>query len=220
MRNFRHGMQVFGSLAAGLALVMTLVLVLSRPTVEAQDFLGLNRTFTAQTTTGATTAISGQGLPQNHTIHLVVTGSPTGCTSSRLRVFSAGAIRSPPSADPPRPLSKRRSISRSTPSARSVTICSSRRGPAARSSADRSPGDRNQTIELVTDTPREPRERAGSSEHRSGLGRALRPRWGNTARARASTSPSLGLHSPRVHGNRPGDRQDRVDAVQAHRAIR
>lgn len=53
------------------------------PTLEAQtgDFRGFQKTFTAQTATG-TTATSGlmRGIPVAHTIELVVTGGPTGCT--------------------------------------------------------------------------------------------------------------------------------------------
>jgi len=56
---------------------------LLEPPLEAQagDFRGFQKTFTAQTTTGAT-ATSGlmRGIPVWHTAELIVTGGPATCT--------------------------------------------------------------------------------------------------------------------------------------------
>lgn len=50
--------------------------------VQAQVgwFQGIHRTFTTQTATGATTALTPRGIPTHHTAELIVTGAPTGCT--------------------------------------------------------------------------------------------------------------------------------------------
>jgi hypothetical protein len=77
-----------------LSLTLTILAVLGlisvgtrlEPIAEAQSspaayFSGYQKTFTAQTTTGAT-ASSGtmRGISVNHTIELIVTGAPAGCT--------------------------------------------------------------------------------------------------------------------------------------------
>lgn len=46
----------------------------------AGEFIGTNRKFTAQTATGATSTLALSGVVAQHTVHLVTTGSPTGCT--------------------------------------------------------------------------------------------------------------------------------------------
>ena len=55
--------------------------------VEAQNtFRGISKTFTAQTAVGQTTgyavasAGAQAGIPVNHTIELITTGAPSGCT--------------------------------------------------------------------------------------------------------------------------------------------
>lgn len=71
-----------------IALLLVLVLAMIGYTVskhtesvEAQEFQGTSHLFAAQSVTGATTGTGGlRGTPVNHTIHLVVTGAPTGCT--------------------------------------------------------------------------------------------------------------------------------------------
>lgn len=52
----------------------------SQPLGNTIYFQGVHRTATTQTATGQTAAISMRGIAISHSIGLVVTGSPTGCT--------------------------------------------------------------------------------------------------------------------------------------------
>ena len=59
---------------------------------RAQDFLGFARVFTAQTAVGQTTSTGAlKGTPIQHTIHLVVTGTPAACTY-RLQGSANGSV--------------------------------------------------------------------------------------------------------------------------------
>ena len=48
--------------------------------IEAQDFRGFSTAFTAQTAVGQTTGRGMRGIAAQHTIELITTGAPTGCT--------------------------------------------------------------------------------------------------------------------------------------------